>query len=61
MTKPATPILDLNRFDRAATGGLAGPLGELARRRARVFGAYSVLFYRQPLAVASASGGWMRP
>ena len=47
------PILDMNRFDPASAADAA-----VARRLGNL-GALSVLFYRQPIEMASARGAWM--
>ncbi|MDR1789790.1 MAG: aspartate aminotransferase family protein [Opitutaceae bacterium] len=53
-----TPILNLNRFDASAPGLDAATL-RMVRRREAAFGPNSVLFYKKPIVVASASGAWM--
>ncbi|MBA2124959.1 aspartate aminotransferase family protein [Hyphomicrobium methylovorum] len=54
--RAARQILDMNAYDAGQAGKNANPL--LAQRIANV-GAASVLFYREPIEVVSASGSWM--
>ncbi|ENI8805856.1 aminotransferase class III-fold pyridoxal phosphate-dependent enzyme, partial [Klebsiella variicola] len=53
-----TPILQLNRFD-ALTGVADENLSRQIARRHATQGTGSVLFYPQPIVMASASGAWM--
>lgn len=53
-----TPILQLNRFD-ALTGVADENLSRQIARRHATQGTSSVLFYPQPIVMASASGAWM--
>ncbi|BBE70868.1 aspartate aminotransferase family protein [Oharaeibacter diazotrophicus] len=52
-------ILALNRFEAGEAAGFDDRLAALIRRREATFGAASVLFYKQPLEIMSASGVWM--
>ena len=52
----ARKILDMNAFDAGAQASERNPL--LERRLANV-GAATVLFYKEPLEIVSASGSWM--
>ncbi len=52
----ARQILDMNAFDAGAQASERNPL--LERRLANV-GAATVLFYKEPLEIVSASGSWM--
>lgn len=56
MTKP---ILALNAFDMNAAAGLGGELAAGIARRARLFGAASVLFYDTPLEFVRGEGCWL--
>ncbi|MBO6771462.1 MULTISPECIES: aspartate aminotransferase family protein [unclassified Thalassospira] len=58
MTK-ARPILDMNAFDNHAPQKKDSPQTDLLGRRLRNVGAASVLFYRDPIEMVSASGCWM--
>jgi len=53
-------ILSLNAFQPEEDVALADDVARLVARRQRSFGASSVLFYRQPLHVVSASGAMLR-
>ncbi|WP_417803710.1 aspartate aminotransferase family protein [Thalassospira lucentensis] len=58
-SKPTTrPILDMNAYD-ARDAKPDDPKNDLLARRQRNFGAASVLFYRDPIEMVSASGCWM--
>jgi 4-aminobutyrate aminotransferase-like enzyme len=50
------PILDLNAFDMRGANDLGDDLEARVRRRARAFGAASVLFYEQPLEFVRGEG-----
>lgn len=50
------PILDLNAFDMRDVRDLGGDLTARVRRRARAFGAASVLFYEKPLEFVRGEG-----
>jgi len=54
-----TPILSLNAFDMNAAAGLPGPLADTLARRARLFGAASMLFYDEPLEFLRGEGCWL--
>jgi 4-aminobutyrate aminotransferase-like enzyme len=54
-----TPILALNAFDMNAAAGLGGELAADIARRARLFGAASVLFYDKPLEFVRGDGCWL--
>lgn len=54
MTREVRQILDMNAFD----PGRAGQSDAVARRLSNL-GAASVLFYREPIQMVSASGAWM--
>lgn len=58
MTK-ARPILDMNAFDNHGPQKKDSPKSDLLGRRLRNVGAASVLFYRDPIEMVSASGCWM--
>jgi len=58
MTK-ARPILDMNAFDNHGPQKKDSPQSDLLARRLRNVGAASVLFYRDPIEMVSASGCWM--
>ncbi|MBN8198417.1 aspartate aminotransferase family protein [Thalassospira povalilytica] len=58
MTK-ARPILDMNAFDNHGPQKKDSPQSDLLGRRLRNVGAASVLFYRDPIEMVSASGCWM--
>lgn len=58
MTK-ARPILDMNAFDNHGPQKKDSPKSDLLERRLRNVGAASVLFYRDPIEMVSASGCWM--
>ncbi|WP_288348596.1 aspartate aminotransferase family protein [uncultured Thalassospira sp.] len=58
MTK-ARPILDMNAFDNHGPQKKDSPQSDLLERRLRNVGAASVLFYRDPIEMVSASGCWM--
>lgn len=58
MTK-ARPILDMNAFDNHGPQKKDSPQSDLLGRRLRNVGAVSVLFYRDPIEMVSASGCWM--
>ncbi|MEE3045825.1 MAG: aspartate aminotransferase family protein [Pseudomonadota bacterium] len=58
MTK-ARPILDMNAFDNHGPQKNDSPQSDLLGRRLRNVGAASVLFYRDPIEMVSASGCWM--
>ena len=58
MTK-ARPILDMNAFDNHGPQKKDSPQTDLLGRRLRNVGAASVLFYRDPIEMVSASGCWM--
>jgi len=49
-------ILDMNAFDARSQETIANPL---LKRRTENIGAASVLFYKQPIEMVSASGCWM--
>jgi 4-aminobutyrate aminotransferase-like enzyme len=52
-------ILALNAFDPAAASGLDAALAEQVRRRYRLHGSASVLFYEQPLEFVRGEGCWL--
>jgi 4-aminobutyrate aminotransferase-like enzyme len=52
-------ILSLNAFDKDRTAQLDPALGELVRRRQRLFGSASVLFYDSPLEILRGEGCWL--
>ena len=52
-------ILALNAFDQRHTGHLDPALAELVRRRQRLFGSASVLFYDRPLEFVRGAGCWL--
>jgi len=52
-------ILALNAFDMSAAAAQGGALAARLQQRARLFGAASVLFYRQPLEFVRAQGCWL--
>ncbi|WP_409420184.1 aspartate aminotransferase family protein [Pseudaeromonas sp. ZJS20] len=53
------PILSLNAFDPQQTDALDPHIKGEALRRQRLFGAASVLFYREPLEIARGEGCWL--
>jgi 4-aminobutyrate aminotransferase-like enzyme len=53
------PILALNAFDMKDAAALGPALEERVRRRARLFGAASVLFYERPLEFVRGEGCWL--
>ncbi len=53
------PILALNAFDISAGADLGGALEQSVRRRAKLFGAASVLFYDKPLEFVRGEGCWL--
>jgi 4-aminobutyrate aminotransferase-like enzyme len=53
------PILALNAFDINDAAALGPALEERVRRRARLFGAASVLFYDRPLEFVRGEGCWL--
>jgi 4-aminobutyrate aminotransferase-like enzyme len=53
------PILALNAFDPDDAPQLGASLEARLRRRARLFGAASVLFYDQPLEIVRGEGCWL--
>ena len=52
-------ILSLNAFDPNAATTQAGAIASRLQRRAKLFGAGSVLFYRQPLEFVRGQGCWL--
>jgi 4-aminobutyrate aminotransferase-like enzyme len=52
-------ILALNAFDQRHAAQLAPALAERVRRRARLFGSASVLFYDTPLEIVRGEGCWL--
>jgi hypothetical protein len=50
------PILDLNAFDMRGARDLGDDLEARVQRRARAFGAASVLFYEKPLEFVRGEG-----
>jgi 4-aminobutyrate aminotransferase-like enzyme len=52
-------ILALNAFDMNAAAAQGGVLAEPLQRRAKLFGAGSVLFYQQPLQFVRGQGCWL--
>jgi 4-aminobutyrate aminotransferase-like enzyme len=52
-------ILALNAFDQGRTAQLDPALAERVRRRQRLFGSASVLFYDTPLEIIRAEGVWL--
>ncbi len=52
-------ILSLNAFEPGAASGLGQPLAARIERRARVFGAASMLFYDEPLQIVRGAGCWL--
>jgi 4-aminobutyrate aminotransferase-like enzyme len=52
----STQILDLNAFDPSTVASLEPELASQLRRRAKLFGAASVLFYDEPLEFVRGSG-----
>jgi 4-aminobutyrate aminotransferase-like enzyme len=52
-------ILALNAFDPAQAAGLDAALAARVARRARLFGAASVLFYERPLTLVRGEGAWV--
>jgi 4-aminobutyrate aminotransferase-like enzyme len=56
---PHQTILALNAFDPARATTLEPALAERVRRRYRLFGSTSVLFYEQPLEFVRAKGCWL--
>jgi 4-aminobutyrate aminotransferase-like enzyme len=53
------PILALNAFDMREATALGGELAASVSRRARLFGAASVLFYDRPLEIVRGEGCWL--
>jgi 4-aminobutyrate aminotransferase-like enzyme len=53
------PILALNAFDQRRAGQLEPALADLVRRRQKLFGSASVLFYDQPLEFVRGAGCWL--
>src|SRR3981189_3098472 len=53
------PILALNAFEMKDAAALGPALEERVRRRARLFGAASVLFYDRPLEFVRGEGCWL--
>lgn len=53
------PILDMNAYDSSVPGRNDPARPDLLNRRLRNVGAASVLFYRDPIEMVSASGCWM--
>jgi 4-aminobutyrate aminotransferase-like enzyme len=53
------PILALNAFEMKDAAALGPALEESVRRRARLFGAASVLFYDRPLEFVRGEGCWL--
>jgi 4-aminobutyrate aminotransferase-like enzyme len=53
------PILTLNAFDMKDAAALGPALEERVRRRAKLFGAASVLFYDRPLEFVRGEGCWL--
>ncbi|HEY3730273.1 MAG TPA: aminotransferase class III-fold pyridoxal phosphate-dependent enzyme [Steroidobacteraceae bacterium] len=53
------PVLALNAFDPGRAATLEGELAERVRRRLRLYGSSSVLFYEQPLELVRAQGCWL--
>jgi 4-aminobutyrate aminotransferase-like enzyme len=53
------PILALNAYDPRASGAFDASLTERLRRREKLFGAASVLFYDRPLEFLRAEGCWL--
>ncbi|MDB6083465.1 MAG: aminotransferase, partial [Gammaproteobacteria bacterium] len=53
------PILALNAFDASEAHDLGDALEERVRRRAKLFGAASVLFYDKPLEFVRGEGCWL--
>ena len=53
------PILELNAFDANSTSALEESLQARLRRRAKLFGAASVLFYDRPLEFVRGEGCWL--
>ena len=53
------PILDMNAFDGKSSARSDPAQSDLLDRRLRNIGAASVLFYRDPIEMVSASGCWM--
>ncbi|MGA2777310.1 MAG: aspartate aminotransferase family protein [Steroidobacteraceae bacterium] len=53
------PILALNAFDMNDVDVLGGALERQLRRRAKLFGAASVLFYDRPLEIVRGEGCWL--
>ena len=56
---PHQTILALNAFDPSRAATLDPALAERVRRRYRLFGSASVLFYQQPLEFVRAKGCWL--
>ncbi|MHC0053580.1 aspartate aminotransferase family protein [Actibacterium sp. D379-3] len=57
MNSKVRQILDMNAFDKSSVRAGEEPVA--LRRRLDNLGAASVLFYRDPLEIASAAGSWM--
>jgi 4-aminobutyrate aminotransferase-like enzyme len=52
-------ILELNAFNMRQAGGLDPDTADLVKRRQRVFGPTSMLFYKRPLNLVRGEGVWL--